>query len=258
MMQDKTLLQSYHHLFGLIGYPLGHSFSKLYFNQKFAQEGLGDHYYEAFPLEKIHALADLITSYPNLRGLNVTIPYKEQVIPFLDSLDEEAEQVGAVNVIRIHFGKLTGYNSDIYGFEKDLEDFLGSSRNSELPALVFGAGGAARAVIYVLKKWGYPYKTVSRSAQKSDFIFEEVTPSLIRDNPLLINTTPLGMAPNISTMPPIPYDALTPAHFLYDLVYNPTETAFMQMGKSKGAQTRNGLGMLYGQAERAWEIWNTP
>ena len=205
----------------------------------------------------IRELTDLVASYPNLRGLNVTIPYKEQVIPFLDSLDEEAEQVGAVNVIQIHEGKLTGYNSDIYGFEKDLEDFLGGRYDAELPALIFGAGGAARAVIYVLKKWGYPYKTVSRSAQKSDLIFEEVTPYLIRDNPLLINTTPLGMAPNVRTLPPIPYEALTPAHFLYDLVYNPTETAFMQMGKSKGAQTRNGLGMLYGQAERAWEIWNT-
>lgn len=257
MMQDKSLIKSYRHLFGLIGYPLGHSFSKSFFNEKFARERLNDYYYEAFPLEQINDFPDLIRAYPNLRGLNVTIPYKELVIPFLDELDEEAAQVGAVNVIHFLEGKLTGYNSDIYGLEKDLEDFLGMDRNTVLPALVFGAGGAARAVVHVLKKWGYPYLTVSRSAQKSDVVFEAVTPALIREHPLLINATPLGMAPHTLGLPPIPYEAISPTHFLYDLVYNPTETAFMQMGQNMGAKTRNGLGMLYGQAESAWKIWNT-
>lgn len=256
MLLDKSMLISYRRLFGLIGYPLGHSFSRSFFNEKFAREGRNDHFYEAFPLKRIQEFPDLIATFPNLRGLNVTIPYKEEVIPYLDGLDAEAEQVGAVNVIQILEGKLTGYNSDIHGFEKDLEDFLGPHRKEVLPALVFGAGGAARAVVYVLKKWGFPFKTVSRSAQKSDLVYEEVLPSHILEHPLLINATPLGMAPNTHALPSVPYKAITPEHFLYDLVYNPAETAFMQKGQDMGAKTRNGLGMLYGQAERAWEIWS--
>lgn len=256
MMPDKSLLGSYRHLFGLIGYPLGHSFSKPYFNEKFAREGLSDHFYEAFPISQINQFPELLANYPNLRGLNVTIPYKEQVIPFLDSLDAEAAQVGAVNVIRIQKGKWIGYNSDIHGFEQDMEDFLAGHRQEILPSLVLGVGGAARAVFHVLKKWGYPYRTVSRSPEKSDLVFEEVTSELLRNTPLLINATPLGMAPYIHSLPPLPYEALTKTHFLYDLVYNPAETAFMKMGHKMGAKARNGLGMLHGQAQKAWEIWS--
>ena len=255
MMPDKSLA-GYRYLFGLIGYPLGHSFSKKYFNEKFAREGLSDHYYEAFPLENVDQLPGLIKSCPNLRGLNVTIPYKEQVLPYLQRIDKEAGQVGAVNVIRVEEGILTGYNSDIHGFEKDLEDFLGSHRRDKLPALVFGNGGAARAVVHVLKKWGYPFLTVSRSEGKSDIVYSAISKELIQSHPLLINTTPLGMAPNTATSPEIPYHALSPGHFLYDLVYNPAETTFLKKGMQMGAKTRNGLGMLYGQAEKAWEYWN--
>jgi len=255
MTPDKSLA-GYRHLFGIIGYPLGHSFSKKYFNEKFVREGLDGHYYEAFPLEEVHQLPGLIKSLPNLRGLNVTIPYKEQVLPYLEKLDEEAGQVGAVNVIRVEEGILTGYNSDIHGFEKDLEDFLGSRKRDKLPALVFGNGGAARAVVHVLRKWGYPFLSVSRTEGKSNIVYGAVSAALIRSHPLLIYTTPLGMAPNTATFPEIPYHALSPEHFLYDLVYNPAETAFLKKGMQMGAKTRNGLGMLYGQAEKAWEYWN--
>jgi len=258
MLPDNPALRAYRHLFGLIGYPLGHSFSQSYFNGKFAREGLHDHFYEVFPLEAISWFPELLKLYPNLRGLNVTIPYKEQVIPYLDHLEEGAAQIGAVNVIRCIDGRCIGYNSDVHGFEQDLEEFLDGHRQEIASALVLGIGGAAKAVVYVLKKWGLPYRTVSRTAGSSDLLFEDLDAGHIRQSQLIINTTPLGMAPARDTLPQIPYEHLTREHFLYDLVYNPSSTLFMEMGQQRGAQVRNGLGMLYKQAEKAWEFWNSP
>lgn len=258
MLPDNPGLRAYPFLYGLIGYPLGHSFSQTYFNEKFVREGRAGHYYQPFPLEAVSLFPELIKAYPNLRGLNVTIPYKEQVIPYLDSLGEEVAHIGAVNVIRCLEGKCIGYNSDIHGFERDLVEFLGGQRQEIEAALVLGIGGAAKAVIYVLKKMDIPYQTVSRTAGKSDLLFEDLDAGHIRRSQLIINTTPLGMAPALDTLPKIPYEHITKAHFLYDLVYNPSTTLFMEMGLRRGARVQNGLGMLYKQALKAWEIWNPP
>jgi shikimate dehydrogenase len=258
MLPDNPVLRAYQHLYGLIGYPLGHSFSQSYFNEKFSREGLSGHYYQAFPLESVSLFPELLETYPNLRGLNVTIPYKEQIIPYLDDIEEGAAQIGAVNVIRCTAGICKGYNSDVHGFEEDLGEFLAGHRREIGAALVLGLGGAAKAVVYVLKKWNIPYQTVSRTAGKSDLLFEELQAGHIHRSQLIINTTPLGMAPAHDTLPIIPYDYLTPAHFLYDLVYNPSTTLFMEKGLQRGARVRNGLGMLHKQALKAWEFWNSP
>jgi len=245
-------------VFGLIGYPLSHSFSKKYFSQKFEKEGITDATYELFSLGQIEELPPLIARYANLKGLNVTIPYKQAVFPFLNEIDAEAEAVGAVNTIKIRDGRLTGYNSDVYGFEKSLLELLQERQANpkELRALVLGTGGAAKAVVFVLKKLGIAYWLVSRNRQRGDLAYEDVSAEILNDHHLLINTTPLGMAPNLDTCPALPYEALTAQHLLYDLVYNPEETRFLRKGKQQNAATRNGLQMLYLQAERSWEIWN--
>jgi len=245
-------------VYGLIGYPLSHSFSKKYFSQKFEKEGIADATYELFPLENIEELPPLIARYAHLRGLNVTIPYKQAVFPFLDAIDPEAEAVGAVNIIKVQDGKLTGYNSDVYGFELSLLQLL-RERNAQakgLRALVLGTGGAAKAVVYVLKKLGIAYWLVSRNRKRGDLAYEDVTPAILGDHRLLINTTPLGMAPDLNTCPDLPYEALTDQHLLYDLVYNPEETLFLRKGAEQNAATIKGLQMLYLQAERSWKIWN--
>lgn len=244
-------------VYGLIGYPLTHSFSKKYFTEKFAREGIEQSRYELFPLSSINELPQLLLNQPNLRGLNVTIPYKQSVILYLHEIAEEARAIGAVNVVKIEDGKLKGFNSDAYGFEKSLIDLLAqkSSESTDLQALILGTGGASKAVCYVLDKMNIPHRYVSRNKMKEDFTYEEITATVLGDYRLVINCTPLGTYPNEDTFPPLPYHAVTERHFFYDLVYNPAETLFLKKGKVNGASTLNGLPMLHLQAERSWEIW---
>ncbi len=239
--------------FGLIGKKLGHSFSKKYFTEKFARESIAGAQYELYELPDAQELRTLLQQEPELVGLNVTVPYKEEVLPLLDELDAAAAKIGAVNTIRISGGKTKGYNTDYIGFKASLEEFY----PQQGPALVLGTGGAAKAVWAALNALGIPFKSVSRTAAPDVLGYAQVTPKLLQTYPLIINTTPVGMHPNITEAPPLPYAALTPGHYLYDLVYNPGETQFMKLGAAAGAHTSNGLGMLYRQADAAWEIWNT-
>lgn len=238
--------------YGLIGYPLSHSFSKGYFTEKFKKEGIKNAAYETYPLEKISDFTTLLQNNPELVGLNVTIPYKEAIIPYLDELSEEAKKIGAVNTIKIINGKKIGYNSDVVGFEKSLIQHLKPTHNK---ALVLGTGGAAKAVWFVLEKLNIPYLKVSRTASENIIAYDTISIDLVKEYPLIINTTPLGMSPKLETKPDIPYQALTKNHFLYDLVYNPQTTLFLEMGQKMGATIQNGLPMLHGQAERSWELW---
>lgn len=242
-------------LFGLIGYPLSHSFSKRYFTEKFEREGLKDMFYELFPLESIQEFPGLILDKGSLlRGLNVTIPYKQQIIPFLDELHETAKAVQAVNTILIEEGRLFGFNTDVIGFEKTLESCVDIA-GFKGKALVLGTGGASKAVQYVLNKWGIPFNLVSRTPSDLSITYEDLTVTAIAECPLIINTTPLGMSPAIQTYPDLPYEGIGPQHILIDLVYNPEMTLFMRKGQERGARVTNGLRMLYAQAEAAWEIW---
>lgn len=248
-MQEKEISK-----YGLIGYPLSHSFSEKYFTEKFAREHIDHHVYSLYPLEKIEDLPALLAREADLKGLNVTIPYKEKVLPFLDRIDPAAAAVGAVNTVKITDGRLTGYNTDAYGFEHSLLDLLDQKTNT-LNALVLGTGGAAKAVAYVLKKLQIGCKYVSRTRKKDCLTYSEINRETLANHRLLVNTTPLGMSPNSQTFPDLPYRFLSREHFLYDLVYNPEQTAFLKKGKDKGAKTKNGLEMLYLQAEKSWEIW---
>jgi shikimate dehydrogenase len=251
-------LSKYKYLFGLIGYPLSHSFSKKYFSEKISNEKIRDCYYELFPLKEIAEFPALLRKYPNLEGLNVTIPYKETVIPFLDKVDESAAQVGAVNTIKIESGKLFGYNSDVYGFEKALLQFLNKKQlNSIQNALILGTGGASKAVRFVLKKMELNCFLVSRNAKKGDFTYEDLDSKTLSDFQLIINTTPLGMVPKTDTFPALKYKQLSSNHFLFDLVYNPEKTVFLAKGEKQGCSILNGLSMLNLQAEKSWEIWNS-
>ncbi|GAB2779927.1 shikimate dehydrogenase [Rhabdobacter roseus] len=247
-------------LYGLIGYPLTHSFSKRFFTEKFAKEGISNSRYDLFEMNSVDSLPDLLTKTPNLRGLNVTIPHKQAVVPLLDDLDEaSAGRIGAVNTIKIFAdGTTKGYNTDYYGFRQSVEEWLDRRGESQqnLKALVLGNGGAARAVKVALKDMKTSYKVVSRQEGEDSLRYEDITEEIIDTYRLIINTTPLGMYPNTEECPPLPYDRLTHQHFLYDLVYNPVETLFLKKGAEKGAITQNGLKMLYLQAEKAWEIWN--
>ena len=244
--------------YALIGYPLGHSFSKKYFTEKFEKMGLSrTHEYKLFELPDIQELPQLLKNEPNLKGLNVTIPHKQAVMPFLDGLDASAEKVGAVNVIKfMEDGRLIGYNSDYYGFKTSLEDFLSEGNIPSIKALVLGNGGAGKAVVAALKDLGITYKTVSRTKSEENISYDEI-PSLIADYQLIINCSPVGTYPKSEQCPDIPYESLTENYFLYDLVYNPLETLFLQKGKEKGAKIHNGLPMLHLQAEKAWEIWHS-
>ena len=244
--------------YALIGFPLGHSFSKKYFTEKFEKMGLSEtHEYKLFELLDIQELPQLLKNETNLKGLNVTIPHKQAVMPFLDSLDASAEKVGAVNVIKfMEEGRLIGYNSDYYGFKTSLEDFLSEVNMSSIKALVLGNGGAGKAVVAALKDLGIDYKTVSRTKSEENISYDEI-PSLIADYQLIINCSPVGTYPKSEQCPNIPYESLTENHYLYDLVYNPLETLFLQKGKEKGAKIHNGLRMLHLQAEKAWEVWNS-
>jgi len=240
-------------VFGLIGFPLSHSFSKKYFTDKFEREGIRDCRYELFPLEDIQALPGLVEKEPELCGLNVTIPYKQQVIPFLDQMDEEVKQMGACNCIRLIHGKLHGHNTDVIGFEISLRKKWHSSHDT---ALVLGTGGAAKAVHFVLTRMGIPFREVSRTRSPGVLDYASLTPDIIHSTRLIINTTPLGMYPDVGGLPEIPYDALGPQHFLFDLVYNPEKTGFLEAGERRGATIANGSEMLSLQAEESWKIWN--
>ncbi|MGK0363782.1 MAG: shikimate dehydrogenase [Saprospiraceae bacterium] len=242
--------------YGLIGYPLSHSFSKKYFSDKFELEGIENHSYSLFPLERIDDLTMLLESLSDLKGLNVTIPYKEYVLDFLDEIDDAAANIGAVNTIRITAGKLKGYNTDVYGFEISLLKLLGNAKIEN--ALILGTGGAAKACAYVLKKLKIPFKYVSRRKKKEQLTYSDLSREVIDTHQLIINTTPLGMSPKVHSCPDIPYYNLSAKHYLYDLVYNPEESEFLKRGKERGVAIKNGLEMLHLQAEKAWEIWNTP
>ena len=242
--------------YGLLGYPLGHSFSRNYFNQKFEAEKI-DAEYLNFEIPEIKEIKNVIKENPELNGLNVTIPYKEQVIPYLDDLDEDARLIGAVNVIKFSKGlfgkvKLKGYNSDIIGFKQSIEPLL---KEHHRKALILGTGGASKAVFQGLKQLGVAPTFVSRKAKEFCITYEEITPKTMEQYTVIVNTTPLGMYPNVNACPDIPYDLLTSDHLLYDLLYNPDETLFMRKGKEKGAVVKNGLEMLLLQAFAAWEIW---
>lgn len=243
--------------YGLIGYPLGHSFSKHYFEDKFEREAK-DAVFLNFEIENIITFPELLRNNPNLKGLSVTIPHKEAVIPYLDTLDEAAKQIGAVNSIKINLrnGKVftKGYNTDFYGFGESLDAFL---NNKDCEALILGTGGAAKAIAYALEQRKIAYQFVSRNPQKGQCYYEELDKKSLQKYKLIVNTTPLGTFPNISSAPAIPYQFLTSEHYLFDLVYNPAETVFIQKGKEQEAKVCNGYAMLCYQAERSWEVWNS-
>ncbi|PSR55642.1 shikimate dehydrogenase [Adhaeribacter arboris] len=241
--------------YGLIGFPLSHSFSQKYFTEKFQSENIQDSRYNLFELTDIQQFPALIRNQPQLCGLNVTIPYKQVIIPFLDDLEPVAAQIGAVNVIKFANGKLKGFNSDYQGFLQSLQNFCPDYAQAQ--ALVLGNGGAAKAVIAALDYLGIAYKLVSRNPTKEQLSYEQLTTSLLKDFSLIINTTPLGTYPNVATYPPILYEALSSDHYLYDLVYNPAETVFLRKGREAGTKTKNGYEMLCLQAEVAWQIWNS-
>lgn len=239
-------------MYGIIGFPLTHTFSPAYFTEKFRQLGIADTY-RPFPLADIAGLPALLRQFPALKGLNVTIPYKQSVIPYLDALDDTAAQIGAVNTIRIQHGRLTGYNTDTLGFTASLQPELPPF---PLQALVLGTGGSSRAVAYSLGKLGIPFLYVSRRAGEGRLRYTELDAAVIDRHRLIVNTTPLGMSPDEDSCPPIPYHFLSGQHLLYDLVYVPAETLFLRKGKAQGAAVKNGYDMLTGQAEAAWAIWN--
>jgi shikimate dehydrogenase len=241
--------------FGLIGKSLKHSFSKSYFEKKFAAEGLTDHTYQNYELDAIEKLKQLVAGMPDLKGLNVTIPYKESVIPFLDALSAEAREIGAVNCIKIEQGKLTGHNTDAYGFAQSIKPFLDVNHQR---ALILGTGGAAKAVSYALKKIGVEVYFASASGKKTGntLLYPEINDRVMQSFRLIVNTTPLGMMPHENECPALPYPLFTPEHLAYDLIYNPEETLFLKQAKERGAVTMNGLSMLKLQAEKSWEIWN--
>ena len=240
-------------LFGLIGYPLSHSFSKKYFTEKFEREGLDNCVYENFPIPDISELKKIL-ALPGLEGINVTIPYKEEVIPYLNQTSDIVKKINACNCIKIKGGKLYGYNTDVAGFETSFKDKLNPSVHQL--ALILGTGGSSKAVKYALGKMGIEFKIVSRKPAAGAFSYEQVTKEIIQTHKLIINTTPLGMFPNVVEAPPLPYEFLSSEHFLFDLIYNPGKTLFLKKGEERGAKIQNGYEMLVLQAEENWKIWN--
>lgn len=242
--------------YGLIGFPLGHSFSQKYFTEKFEADGT-DARYDLFPLESISELPKLLDDVDNFMGFNVTIPYKQDVIKFLDDMDEQAREIGAVNVVKISYvdGKRTlkGFNSDAYGFTESIRPMLGAAHKN---ALVLGSGGASKAVIYSLRRLGVEPVIVSRHAANGVLTYADLDKDVMSEYTVIVNASPVGMAPNVDACPDIPYEYLTPAHVCFDLVYNPEETLFLKKAKAQGAAVKNGLEMLHLQAEGAWLYWN--
>lgn len=238
--------------YGLIGWPLGHSFSAGFFAEKFAKEGI-DARYDNYEMETVEGLRAFVKSEPNLCGLNVTIPHKQAVIPLLDEISEEAAAIGAVNVIRVRDGKLKGFNSDIIGFMESIRPLLKPHHTS---ALVLGTGGASKAIVVGLRKLGIEPTYVSRSKKPGQLTYEELTPEIMAAHTVIVNCSPVGMFPKVENAPAIPYDLVTPQHLLYDLVYNPLEPRFLTLGKERGATVKNGLEMLHLQAIASWQFWN--
>lgn len=236
--------------FGLIGYPLSHSFSPGFFAKKFEEEGIMDAEYKSYPLENINLFPDLFSD--ELVGINVTIPYKEQVIPFMDELSPAVQKIGALNTILFKDGKRIGYNTDVYGFQTSLTEWCAD----QLPkkALVLGSGGAAKAVKYVLKFLDISFKVISRSNPKWNY--SALNKEVLEEHLLIVNTTPLGMYPNEDKCADLPYQFISDKHYVYDLIYNPEKTLFLRKSEDRGAQIKNGLEMLILQAERSWQIWN--
>ena len=250
-------------MYGLIGFPLSHSFSEKYFSEKFEKEELKWHSYKNFPIADIAYLEQLLDEFPELHGFNVTIPFKKQIISFLDEMDDVAENVGAVNTVQIIRSEmdpyLIGYNTDVYGFSQSLKEWF-TTCNADLPrrALVLGTGGASEAVKYSLSGLGMVVHSVSRYAYQDVYkTYDQLNAADIADHLLIVNTSPLGMYPNTDECPAIPYQFLTKKHHLYDLIYNPEKTLFMQKGIERGASVLNGERMLHLQADKAWEIWNS-
>lgn len=239
--------------FGLIGKDIDYSFSRKYFGAKFKIENL-PYTYENFDIPSIQLLPKIISENQDLKGLNVTIPYKEKVLAYLDELNSDAEEIGAVNTIKLHQNKLIGFNTDHFGFKKSLEEFLPLQHKT---ALILGTGGASKAVAYALKSLGFIYKFVSRNPNSGNLTYNELNQDLIKSHLLIINCTPLGTYPDVNQYPDIPYEFLTSAHLLFDLIYNPEKTEFLKLGALLGAQIVNGADMLKFQAEKAWEIWNS-
>ncbi|MBR4721590.1 MAG: shikimate dehydrogenase [Muribaculaceae bacterium] len=243
--------------FGLVGMPLSHSFSKSFFTKKFYDEGI-DAQYLNFELPEVGLIADILASHPDLKGFNVTIPYKEQILPYLDDINKDAAEVGAVNVVKVSrdgtgLARLCGYNSDIVGFEQSLRPLLKEWHHK---ALVLGTGGASKAVLFVLRKLGIEATLVSRTAGNDRITYADITRKTMADNLLIINTTPLGMSPRVNAFPDIPYEHLTDRHLCYDLIYNPEVTLFLKKAQEKGAAIKNGEEMLILQAIESWRIWN--
>ncbi|MBZ4188253.1 shikimate dehydrogenase family protein [Niabella beijingensis] len=242
-------------LYGLIGFPLSQSFSKRYFTEKFEEEGIADCRYEAFEIPSIQYLTTLLQQYPELAGFNVTIPYKQEVMAFLQELDGEAASIGACNCIRISEGRLKGYNTDASAFETTLLEQL---QPHHTQALILGTGGAAKAVCYTLEKLGIAYKSVSRNPEEGELGYNDLDGAVMEAYPLIINTTPLGSFPKTEGKPDLPYDRINSNHYLYDLVYNPPLTGFLEEGRKRGALIKNGYDMLVAQAELSWNIWTAP
>lgn len=243
-------------VFGLIGKTVSHSFSKSYFDEKFFRDGLRDYSYELFPLENISEIEKLIAETKDLSGLNVTIPYKEQIIKYLSEVDPVAKKIGAVNVVKFKDGKLIGYNTDSEAFGETLDNWLPKTKTFQ--ALILGTGGSSKAVQEALKKLKINFKIASRDKSKGDYAYEEIDEKskIIEESHLIINTTPLGMSPNNEGIPPINYELITKEHYVYDLIYNPARTMFLQKAEMRGAIIKNGLEMLHVQAEKSWNIWN--
>lgn len=241
--------------FGLIGKNISYSFSKKHFETKFQSEAITDASYDNFDIKDLSQLAEILTNNPNIVGLNVTIPYKEDILPYLDKITKKAKKIGAVNTIKISSkGKLIGYNTDYYGFSKSIKPFLTAKHKR---ALILGTGGASKAIAYALKKMDIPYQFVSRKpSKKGYFTYKSLTPDIINSHQIIINCTPLGTSPKVDEFPPIAYHAITNKHILFDLIYNPEETQFLKFGRQKNATTINGHAMLILQAEKAWKLWN--
>lgn len=240
-------------LFGLLGYPLTHSFSQKYFTEKFQKLGITDAVYDNFSIPDIQELSMILASKKELAGLNITIPYKKAVLHFLDEVSEPVKKMGACNCIKITDGKLKGFNTDIVGFQQSLQPFLKPYHQS---ALILGTGGASAAVEYVFQQLHITYRFVSRTGSQDVITYQELNKEILDSHQLIINTTPLGMFPNVDACPEIPYQFITPQHHLFDLIYNPTETKFLSLGKQQGATIQNGFEMLILQAEESWRIWN--
>ncbi len=243
-------------VYGLIGNPLGHSFSKKYFTEKFENEKKDDYHFELYPLETISEFPGLIKKIKHLKGLAVTIPYKESIISFLNDLDETAKNIGAVNCIKINANDLIGYNTDAIGFERSLKPLL---KPGHTRALILGSGGSSKAIQYVLRQLNIDFLIVSRNTDTAQgyISYDSITNATISNYSLIINCSPVGMSPNENEFPSIPYQFLTEKNFLFDLVYKPDETLFLKMGKQYGAKTKNGFEMLLIQAEENWRIWNS-